>query len=529
MKRKGALLRHMLVSVSMSFVVVTAFSYGTFEARAQESCQSQAASIALPDLFTGFSPVSEFSLSFGKTNCSYFVERFAGNAADYQGCVDWKVQKKLERAGRLVIGGIEANDGGWALLGSRNFGLTENLTYRRANNERTFLQGSHGLKINLLGAELPLPRQDFSISLLRQSGDRGDRQSLGWQWETFRLDVGLSIPVPLFGDMGIDFKAEFDGGHATATRLDVYGDLADVSDWDWGWYNDGRYWNDLHLWNRWGVDILSPSIGLSVAGIGAEIRLVVGSEIDGDWRHSDPHDYHFGSVITAEYPELEGLVQPSDTTMVGAKHGELYTRNSLTAGASVDGRIRGTIKVFGLRLTKEWKVIEIGDQADRDLDGSAGRLMTKFAVPVFKPPYWERCPSNPSAPKAEEWFETLLTTVPETRPEEQPVDLRPFASSLTDAVRETYYICDMRRRAYDPINDPGLHTLIKGMPQGGLTQADEKAWCKKINDYLSDKFFLCERDCSGGVCLHRKEANFWCGQKDMSALPIRVKGVKKTR
>jgi hypothetical protein len=90
----------MLVSVSMSLMAVTTFLYGPWDARAEESCQSEAASIALPDLFTGFSPVSEFSLSFGKTDCSYFVERFAGNATDYQGCVDWKVQKKLERVGR---------------------------------------------------------------------------------------------------------------------------------------------------------------------------------------------------------------------------------------------------------------------------------------------------------------------------------------------------------------------------------------------------------------------------------------------
>ena len=196
----------------------------------------------LGDLFA-VGPVTNFSLSLGTTRCSYAFEQPAKQPSFYQGCVNWQAQKQLERIGPGVVSGIEFNDGQRALLGSSNFGVSETLSFESVNASRTQLRGSHGLRINVLGAQLPLPAQSFSVRI-----DQTPQNSATWEWRTFDLDVGFQVPTA-YGDVLIGFKSKFSGTQAASNRTIMYDGLAqNISYNDWSWYRaPSDYWDQLRL------------------------------------------------------------------------------------------------------------------------------------------------------------------------------------------------------------------------------------------------------------------------------------------
>lgn len=428
----------------------------------------------LNQLFSGFSPVQNFSLSIQKNRCSYMFESTAKAPSDYLQCLNWNIHENLQHIGLGVIAGVEANDGEYALLGSDNFGLRESISILKVNQDRDSLVGIHGLIIYLLDVPLRLPRQQFVIT---REILPGNLQRSTWRWNDFQLDVALNVPISL-GTMNIAFTSSFATSKENTNRTAMYSSLKplfmnQVWDNDWDWYTNSSYYDMFDCYHLWGIDISSPAIGVSAGGLAsAELKFLFEAQIDGSWEHADPHKSE------SRTNEVECVI---------------FTWNRLEAGAAANARIRGTIKVLGVKVSKEWTIIEISSEAGRELDGPDGLKIVAFSVPKQKPPLpGKPCSTNVTKPPIADWMNEILRNPPVDKPPERPTNLARFGEELTEAVKERYYLCDSVGNPFDPNRSEYVQQLLR---RDEIKRIPKDELCELLKTYLDKNLFLCERIC----------------------------------
>ena len=458
------------------------FSISVPPVGAQVTCSaSQSAAAQLINLFAGFVPhdVGSYSLHMGKKTCQHKFEQHPKHPSWYESCENWECHKKLEVIGVGAVAGVEVDDGQKATLGDSRFGATEVLTLKHVNAGRTELDGTSGLNLLLLGKTLKLPRQSFSMKIKSDQTSELD-------WNTLDLNAKIPVRTP-YGTFEFDFEAEQSGNGPASDRQALYqGYEAGNSVHDWDWYKKpSSYWNEAKLANSWRIAVASPPLVEGKGLISYSLKLVVGADIDGYWRHRNPHASEY---LGTEY------------------HSQVMTWNRLESEGVADGRIRVTIDAPFYEYTKEWQIISVHTNADNYPDGP-GRVVADYTV-SYKGELTP-CSGTPTDPAGVPWVQTVVTTPAQDRPPEQPPDLTEFGTAVTQEVKARFFLCDARSKPYDPSSDPELGKLATSIkdPKKSKTQFDQD--CSKLRDFFKDRFFLCERS-DGGLTTYKKTKSEIC-------------------
>jgi hypothetical protein len=468
-------------------------------AMAQVSCREENTfSIDLTPLFELAGLDASFSGSKYTKQCSYLVEGLAqpptiGGTSNYISCSNWVAQKQLEQLDLGVLNALLATHNKTASIGSEKLQLENRFAYTSWSSSNRSLNGRQQLSIYVLGKRLPLPPHTFQVDF-----DLNSSQNLKEaRWQSDNYSFSLSVPVPIPGTskkVEVGLEAAYDDfSSLTKNRGDFYNALRTYTSTianfqrDWQQYPslgtvNSNYWNNYWLRNSWSVFIQTPWIGLDYGLASAKLRFVLDATIQGDFKYQE--DYNW--VNPDEKRECPAFV--------------LRTRHlpSLQTVLSGSGKIKVKFTLAWFEKTKSYKVIGEAVESpviqypvqgisvsiptlDNDIDGTCSlEPCVATAIPVVPTPATPNLESPPAAD-----------------PPTAPIDMSSWAADVADEVEKRYFICDRNKREWTISSDKEIRRIEDSVKQGMLSRAEA---AKRIEKYLRQFVFLCERSCQG-VCL----------------------------
>lgn len=452
------------------------------------SCQADTQFASLGDLFLG---VASGTYSSTSKNCQYPYEGNALAPATYKYCSNWAAQKSLEYLDEAILDSLLMLHEKKAAIGGGKFGIENQFTYTGYDANSKTLQARQRLIINLLGKKLRLPPHKMAAIMAPPAGQGGASRA-AWQTDNYRFSAEVGIPTAL-GSFQFGLAANYSDNNAnpnTADRSRIYSGLKErqwniSADWDAATFNNlanSTHWSDYNLHNAWTLSIASPWVGPS-AGLSAiasaRLRLKLAADISGK----------------LHYAEAWSLTEPNPKHACPAADAALVSQLALAAQATGSGDIEIRVRIPFYSYTKVFELFSESASSGDVFFPGGGNALLALHIPVdvtrCRLGACEQEPKEPPPPSL-----SALQNPPPADTSDPRADLPGFAEEIVEELVNTYYICDRDKAEWIASRDRIVRELAnRSQRSAGLSPADQV----RLERYLKENVFLCERTCDG-VC-----------------------------